>query len=159
MTISLYFADGVLDEVRRIRFSDFRITIQKKAEVIMLHGHGLGAEQIAEIMNVSVSTIWNYLNEFEKTGLDGLWNPPESPRKSGILPHRDAIEEEFKKNPPATVALAAKRIEEITGVRRGKTQVRLFLKELGMEFRKTAVIPAKVDIEEQEAFKKKLLSP
>lgn len=155
MTISLYFADGVLEEVSRIRFSDFRITVQKKAEVIMLHGHGLGAEQIAAIMNMSVSTIWNYLNEFDKTGLDGLLNPPEMPRKSGILPHREAIEDEFKKNPPATVALAAKRIEELTGVRRGKTQVRLFLKELGMKFRKTAVIPAKVDIEEQEDFKKK----
>ena len=53
---------------------------------------GLGAEQIVEIMKLSVSTIWNYLKEFEKTGLDGRWNRPESPRKSGMLPHRDAID-------------------------------------------------------------------
>ncbi len=158
MTIMVYFADGVLEEVRKIRFSDFRISIQKKAEVIMLHGYGLSTVQIAEIMNISSGTVCNYLNEFDKTGLDGLLNPPELPRKSGLVSHRDAIEAEFKKNPPASVALAAKKIEEITGVRRGKTQVRLFLKELGMEFRKTATIPSKVNIEEQEDFKKKLWS-
>jgi hypothetical protein len=46
----VYFADGVLEEVRKIRFSDFRISIQKKAEVIMLHGYGLSTVQIAEII-------------------------------------------------------------------------------------------------------------
>jgi transposase len=154
MTISVHFADGVLDEVKRIRYSDFRITIQKKAEALILHGHGLTVAQISGIMDVSSSTVCSYLNEFEKTGLEGLVNPPQAPRKSGIVPHRQAVEEEFRKNPPATVAEAAKRIEAVTGVRRGKTQVRLFLKELGMEFRKTAVVPAKADLNAQDEFKK-----
>jgi hypothetical protein len=31
VTIMVYFADGVLDEVRKIRFSDFRISFQNCA--------------------------------------------------------------------------------------------------------------------------------
>ena len=156
MTIEVYFADGVLEEVRRIRYSDLRITVQKKAEALILHAYGLKVTQIAEIVGVTATTICNYLNEFDRTGLDGLENPPEAPRKSGVVPHREVIEAEFKNKPPASVAEAAKRIEELTGVRRGKTQIRLFLKELGMGYRKTAVVPAKADIAEQEEFKKKL---
>ena len=159
MTIEVYFADGVLEEVRRIRYSDLRITVQKKAEALILHAYGLKVTQIAELVGVNATTICNYLNEFDRTGLDGLENPPEAPRKSGVVPHREVIEAEFKNKPPASVAEAAKRIEELTGVRRGKTQIRLFLKELGMGYRKTAVVPAKADIAEQEEFKKKTLEP
>ena len=62
-------------------------------------------------------------------------------------------------HPPATVAEAAEKIAELTGVRRKPTQVRQFLKRLGMKPRKVAAIPAKADVQVQREFKEKILEP
>lgn len=49
---------------------------------------------------------------------------------------------------------AAYRIEEMTGIKRSSQRARIFLKKLGMKYRKTGTIPAKADPIEQEDFKK-----
>ena len=54
---------------------------------------------------------------------------------------------------------AVAKIEELTGIRRGPTQVRNFLDSLGLRPRKVGMIPAKADVEEQERFKKRELEP
>ena len=54
---------------------------------------------------------------------------------------------------------SAGKIEEMTGIRRGPTQVRNFLNSLGLRPRKVGMIPAKADVEEQDRFKKKNWSP
>jgi transposase len=52
------------------------------------------------------------------------------------------LEVEFGQRPPQTVAEACERIEQLTGVRRGETQVREFLREnLGLRWRKVAAVP------------------
>jgi transposase len=56
------------------------------------------------------------------------------------------------------VAEAAAKIAELTGIVRKPTQVRQFLQALGMKLRKVGMIPAKADVEAQEAFKKKVWS-
>ena len=62
-------------------------------------------------------------------------------------------------HPPATAAEAAEKIAELTGVRRQPTQVRQFLKRLGMKPRKVAAIPAKADVHVQKEFKENVLEP
>lgn len=62
-------------------------------------------------------------------------------------------------HPPTTVAEAAEKIAELTGVRRKPTQVRQFLKHLGMKPRKVAAIPAKADVQVQREFKETILEP
>ena len=57
------------------------------------------------------------------------------------------------------MAEAAEKIAELTGVRRKPTQVRQFLKRLGMAPRKVAAIPAKVDVAVQKEFKENILEP
>lgn len=47
------------------------------------------------------------------------------------------------------------KIEELTGIKRSPTQVRVFLKKIGMKCRKVGVMPSKADPEIQDAFKKK----
>jgi transposase len=49
---------------------------------------------------------------------------------SALLDHRDSLEESFRQNPPHTVAEACQRIKDATGITRGPTQVRAFLKKL-----------------------------
>ena len=75
--------------------------------------------------------------------------------QSELAEHRQSLETYFEEHPPATVNEAAAKIEEITGIRRGPTQVRNFLNSLGLRPRKVGMIPAKADVEEQDRFKKK----
>ena len=59
-----------------------------------------------------------------------------------MAPHRATIEEEFREHPPHTAHEAARRGEELTGVRRKVSRVRKFLKDdLGMKCLKVAPIP------------------
>jgi transposase len=69
------------------------------------------------------------------------------------------MEADLRQRPPASVAEAAARIADLTGLQRGPTQVRQFLKSLGMKPRKVGPIPAKVDVLAQEAFKTEQLEP
>jgi transposase len=47
---------------------------------------------------------------------------------SALEKHRGSLEESFRKEPPHTVAEARERIKALTGVERGESQVRAFLK-------------------------------
>ena len=60
--------------------------------------------------------------------------------------YRTRIEADFRQRPPATVAEAAARIAQLTGLERRATQVRQFFKAFGMQPRKVGQIPAKADV-------------
>jgi transposase len=63
--------------------------------------------------------------------------------QSQLAKYRVTIEGYFQQHSPATVAEAAAKIEELTGIVRKPTQVRQFLRSLGMKPRKMGMIPAK----------------
>lgn len=63
------------------------------------------------------------------------------------------------RNPPATVTHAVEQISRLTGVDRKPTQVRHFLKHLGMKPRKMAAIPAKANPQVQQKFLEEKLMP
>lgn len=76
-----------------------------------------------------------------------------------LTPHRATLEAEFKANPPKTINEAADRIAHLTGLRRRPTQVRQFLKALGMKRLKVGHLPAKADPDQQQAFLEEKLQP
>jgi len=55
--------------------------------------------------------------------------------------YRDLIRASFEKQPVHTIAQACDRIFELTGLRRGPSQVRKFLKDMGLKFHRVRVIP------------------
>jgi transposase len=88
-------------------------------------------------------------------------------RAAGALAaHQDSLEEYFRKHPVRSAKQARVVIERQTGIRRGLTQVRHFLKDhLGLRWRKTGAIPMppKKTVEEhareQATFLKEELEP
>ena len=71
-----------------------------------------------------------------------------------MKPHLVSLEDAFIQRPPKVVAEACDRIEQLTGVRRQPTQVRMFLRDtLGLRWRKVAAIPVppKKSVEEHAA--------
>ena len=65
------------------------------------------------------------------------------------------VEEALLEHPVATVAQAAALIEEVTGIKRRPTPVRLFLKQLGFRRLKAGCLPAKADPLAQADFQTK----
>lgn len=158
MTISVYFADGVVDLLKKVRFTDPRILVQKKAEALILHAHNIPIKEIAEILGSCENTVCSYFHEFRKDGIDGLLKKKFMERKGELYNFQEIIEADFRKDPPQTSNEANKRIVELTGLKRSNTQIKIFMKSIGMAYRKTAIIPAKTDINKQDVFKKKYLS-
>jgi hypothetical protein len=58
-----------------------------------------------------------------------------------------------------TLNEAVDKIEELTGIKRSPTQVRKFLKSMGMKCLKVGSLPSKADPDEQEEYKEKKLEP
>ena len=73
--------------------------------------------------------------------------------------YRALLEDHFLSQPVATVAQAQAEILRLTGIQRGLSQVRHFLKTLGLKWRKVGGIPAKADPQAQARFLKGKLEP
>src|SRR3954469_17825949 len=116
--------------------------VQRKIEVLWLKSHGLGHDDIAALADVSRRTVQRYLNEYREGGLDRLRRCPWHQPNSTLVEHQDCLAGYFAKHPPRSAKQAQAVIEQQTGVRRGLSQVRHFLKDrLGLRWRKTGAIP------------------
>jgi transposase len=136
------FSRDVLAEIERDRFEHPDPLVQRRMEVLWLKAHGETHERIAELSGLSRATIQRLLDTYEAGGVDAVrmfhWKIPTS----ALTPHRVQLEAEFVQRPPHTVAEACARIEQLTGVRRGPTQVGEFLRDtLGLRWRKVAAVP------------------
>jgi transposase len=111
-------------------------------EVLWLKGHGLPHDAIAAYADVSRRTVQRYLDEYLEGGLPRLRRCPGNRPQSVLVGHEVSLQEYFRKHPPRSTKQARALIEQHTGVRRGLSQVRHFLKDrLGLRWRKTGAIP------------------
>lgn len=102
--------------------------VQRRMEVLWLIGQGETQSRAGKLAGVSKATVERYAAIYRSQGVAGLrlfhWVKPVSALES----HRSSLEESFREHPPHTVAEACARIKELTGVERGESQVRAFLK-------------------------------
>jgi transposase len=85
--------------------------------------------------------VQRYVAAFRDGGLDGLRRWGVQGPVSDLAAHRDLIREAFTRQPPRSIAEAAERIEQLTGIRRQPTQVRKFLKGMGLKWQRVRAIP------------------
>jgi len=104
--------------------------VQRKMEVLWLKSQGFTHEDIAKTAGVSRSSVQRYLDEYRRGGIEELrtvtWNQPQS----DLAEHRTTMGKYFQDHPPRSAHEAQAIIEEQTGIRRGLTQVRRFLKKI-----------------------------
>jgi transposase len=157
--IAIDFTSLEIDSLHHERFHHPHPRVQLKMEAVYLKSQGLPHHDICRLARISENTLRAYLRQFQEGGVERLkrtdWDGPQSE----LSDHHQAIEEHFRNNPPRSTAQAAADIERLTGVRRGPTQVRKFLKGLGLRFRKLGMIPAKADASEQARFLDERLRP
>jgi transposase len=140
-----------LEVIAHDRYHHPHPQVQRKMTVLWLKSQQLTHDQIATLAGVSRRTVQRYLDQYLEGGLPRIrrcnWHRPESV----LVDHEQSLEEYFWDHPPQTAKEAAAVIEQQTGIRRGLTQVRQFLKlRLGLTFRKVAAIPVPPKLSVQE---------
>jgi len=114
---------------------------RRKMETLWLLHHGLTREKAAEVVGVSLATVNRYVKAYRDGGLEGLRRWEKKGRTSCLEPHRALLADSFRERPVSTVAEAADRIEQLSGIRLGPSQTRSFLKKLGLRWQRMAAIP------------------
>jgi transposase len=99
-------------------------------EVWWLTSQGLTHEEIAHLAGVSRRSVQRYLDGFAAGGLGLPRRLPWKGKPNELAARRASLEDYFLENPPRSTREAQAAIEQQTGVRRGLTQVRAFLKKL-----------------------------
>jgi len=157
--IRLSFTEEEVKELDWQRYHHPHPRVQKKMEVVLLKARGLSTEQVAQCVGICQNTVRSYLREYERGGIEELKQVRFRQPESELQAHQSTLEAHFREHPPTSIAQAAKVIEQLTGIKRSAKQVGVFLKKLGIKRLKTYAVPAKMDTEVQEMFKKTNWSP
>ncbi len=141
------------DEVQQLgywRYHHPEPRVQRKYEMLWLKSQGLPHGEIARLAGVNRRTVQRVLKEFLEGGLERVEENRYQGSPSELNSHAESVKASFEKQPPATIAEARHRIEKLTGIVRSETQVRAFLKRIGMRRLKLGGVPGKVDEDKQK---------
>ena len=123
------FSQDVVEEIRHDRFHHPHPRVQRKVEVLWLKYQGFTHSDIATLADVSPRSVQRYLDEFERGGLELVRRICWMGKRSELDEHQGSLEDYFLSNPPRSTQEAQQAIQRLTGIRRGLTQVRSFLKK------------------------------
>jgi transposase len=123
------FNPEILAEIRHDRYHHPHPRVQRKMEVLWLKSRGLTHAEIAALADVSPRSVQRYLDEFETGGLQQVRCLGWQGKPCELDEHRDSLEDYFLEHPPRSAQQAQQTIERLTGIRRGLSQVRAFMKK------------------------------
>ena len=96
-------------------------------EALGLKSHNLAHGLIAKLVGVSDNTIREYFQLFIEGGTEKLKTVDFYRPESDLGEHTPSLEAYFLEPPQSTIQEAPNRIETLTGIQRGETQVAEFL--------------------------------
>jgi transposase len=139
---SLNVSEEDRKRILELRFKHPDPRVLRRLQILLLGMYGEKHARIMQLSGVARSTVHRVWQRYASQGLDGVLSFHESGPSCALRTHQPTLEAEFGARPPRTVAEARERIAELTGIRRGPTQVRWFLHEpLNMRWRKTRALP------------------
>lgn len=125
----LTFSEVERQSLRKERFEHPHPRVQRRMDVLWYISLGETYSNAARLGDVSEATVDRYVAIYRQRGIEGLKQFDWTGTPSELVSHQASLEELFRLDPPHTTAEACRRIEEATGVKRGLTQVRQFLKK------------------------------
>ena len=126
----LTFSEAEQQALRKERFEHPHPRVQKRMDVLWYISLGETYSNAARLAGVGDATVDRYVAIYREHGIEGLKRFDWRGVPSELASHQSSLEELFRAEPPHTTAEACRRIEETTGVKRGLTQVRHFLKKV-----------------------------
>jgi transposase len=161
--IYISFSEEEINQLNYQRYHHPHPLVQKRMEVLYLKSQNLSHQEICRLCRISRPTLSFYLKIYLDGGIESLKILAYKGQSSLLNQHQKTIEEYCRENPPRNCAEASAIIQRLTGVERSPTQVREFLKRIGMKTRKIGHLPGKAanpeKIQEQEEFRAKKLEP
>jgi transposase len=161
--IKIEFTDLDRQLLKKERYHHPHPRVMQKMEVLYLKSLGLPHEQICLIAGVCGNTMCDYFRQYIEGGIERLKEIRFNRPVSDLKEYSGSIEAYFTEYPPASILEASEKIAKITGIKRGETQTRKFMKSLKFRFIKTGSIPAKALTEEKKTnnanFWKKTFTP
>jgi transposase len=131
---------------------------RKKLLAIYLKSIGFDHGTICNVGRISEPTLVTYLKAYRDGCIERLSKNPHLGHPSELNKYRQEITEAFHAKLPASLKEAREKIKKVTGLERSLPQIWCFLGKIGLRPRKVGGVPGKVNIEAQEAFKKKNLN-
>jgi len=126
-----------------------------RIKTILLLNKGFFYQQIAKILLLDETTIRRYFKEFEKMGVDGLLEDHYLGSKTFLSKEQEKeLTIELKNHIYQTIKAVSRYVERTFGVSYSIEGMTHLLHRLGFVYKKTKVIPGKVDLKKQEQFKK-----
>jgi transposase len=139
--IIIHLSDSEQAIVASERLSHADLHVRRKMLVLWAVHTGLTRLQAAKVAGVGRATVQRYLAAYRDGGLDGLRRWGVVGPVSELASHIDTIKAALNDTPVRTIAEAADRIQKLTGLQRGLTQTRVFLKNLGFRWQRTRAVP------------------
>jgi len=140
-----WFPIALTDDEQRIvnaeRESHPEAHVRRKMLVLWLLHCEVTRSKAAVIAGLGRATVQRYVAAYRDGGLDGLRQWDVTGPVSDLATYTDTIRQSLTAVPVRTVAEACDRIETLTGLRRGPTQVRCFLAGLGFRWQRVRAIP------------------
>lgn len=116
--------------------------IRDRMNVIYLRSRGFSPGACAVAAGVCANSVTRWTKMYIGGGLQTLLYVAYYHPKSDLHGHLDVIRQHFEDDPPRSIGQARKLIYELTGLKRGITQIRHFLKSvLGWRYRKFRPLP------------------
>lgn len=157
--IKITFESNEIVRLREISQNHPHPRIRTKASALVLKSHNIEHYKIAASIGVSENTLRTYFKQYVKDRIDSITKLNFRKPKSELAEFEEEIKNYLNKTPPASIKQACEEIEKLTKIKIHETQMRKYLKSLGVKFRKVVSIPAKADAEKQKEFLETKLQP
>lgn len=150
--INLEFSEAEIAALHHERYHHPHPQVQRKMEALYLKSQGLRHHQICELCQIkSRTTLVTYFRQYAEGGIAALKSLHYKGQSSPLNQHMASLKAHFEVHPPHTAAAAQAEIERLTGITRSPTQIKAFLKRMGMSFCKVGYVPGKAANDEKRA--------
>jgi transposase len=133
--------------------------VRRNGLILILKSQSIPHYQIAQIADVCENTVRHCFRTYQQGGIEKVKTLNFYQPQSRLKPFETQVRDYFDKTPPATIAQACTDIKKLTGVSLKNTQMRAYIKSIGVRHRKVNSIPAKANIEAQKKFHDEALQP
>ena len=157
--IKIKFESNEIACLREISQNHPHPHVRTKAFALVSKSQNIEHYKISASIGISENTLRTYFKQYVEGGIDSITKLNFREPKSKLVEFEEIIKIYLNETPPASIKQACEEIEKRTGIKLCETQMRKYLKSLGVKFRKVGGIPAKADIEKQKIFLEKELQP
>lgn len=157
--ITITFSENDVAQLQDISANHPHPFVRRKAMALLLKSQEIAHHKIAKALNICENTLRAYFKDYISESISSIEKIEFNKPKSELAKFEDVVREYVKNTPPHTIKQACAEIGKLTGIELKETQMRKYLKFLGVKFRKVAGIPAKADPVEQKRFLEEEMNP